>query len=119
MTSISDRPVAQPRSIQMNTDVAHDVNPMNKALGHLVWPSQMRSDAEAPADGLRTARWAAGALTVVLTAVQLVVWLMISIISKSVDTPWWLWSTIPGVVVTGFLSWMISTRDQLGIQRQV
>lgn len=100
----------------MSTNAVQDVNPMNQALGHLVWPHQMRP--EAPTDGLRTARWGAGALTVVLTAVQLVVWLMISVISKSVDTPWWLWSTIPGVIVTGFLSWMISTRDQLGIQSE-
>jgi hypothetical protein len=100
----------------MNPDPVTDLNPMNKALGHLMWPNQSRTDPDAPNDGLRTARWAAGALTVVLTAVQLVVWLMISIISKSVDTPWWLWSTIPGVLVTGFLSWMISTRDQLGTQ---
>jgi hypothetical protein len=102
----------------MNTTLAKNTNPMNRALGHLLWPRQMRAGAEAPSDGLHTARWAAGALTVVLTAVQLVVWLMISIISKSVDSPWWLWSTIPGVLVTGFLSWMISTRDQLDIQRE-
>lgn len=99
----------------MNTNTFTDANPLTKALGHLVWPNQVRTE---PADGLRTARWAAGAITVVLTAIQLVVWLMISIISKSVDTPWWLWSAVPGVLVTGFLSWLISTRDQLGAERQ-
>ena len=100
----------------MNANTLNDANPLTKALGHLVWPNQTRSDS--PRDGLQTARWAAGAVTVVLTAVQLVIWPMISIISKSVDTPWWLWSAVPGVIVTGFLSWLISTRDQLGIQRQ-
>lgn len=31
----------------------------------------------------------------VATLVQVVVWLMIGVISADLDTPWWLWTTVP------------------------
>jgi hypothetical protein len=43
---------------------------------------------------------------------------MICVVTQSIEEPWWLWSTVPGLVVTGFLTWMIATREQLGIEPQ-
>ena len=95
----------------------NDINPLTKALGHLFWPTQMTPrPAGAPTDWLRFARWGAAAFTALTTAVQLIVWLMICVVTQSIESPWWLWSTVPGVIVTGFLSWMIATREQLGIE---
>jgi hypothetical protein len=95
----------------------NEINPLTKALGHLFWPNQMTPrPAGAPTDWLRFARWAAAAFTALTTAVQLIVWLMIGVVSTSIDSPWWLWSTVPGVLVTAFLSWMIATREELGIE---
>ena len=97
----------------------NDINPLTKALGHLFWPTQMTPrPAGAPTDWLVFARWAAAAFTALTTAVQLIVWLMICVVTQSIESPWWLWSTVPGVIVTGFLSWMIATREQLGIEPQ-
>ena len=95
----------------------NDINPLTKALGHLFWPNQMTPQpAGAPTDWLRFARWGAAAFTALTTAVQLIVWLMICVVTRSIESPWWLWSTVPGVIVTGFLSWMIATREQFGIE---
>jgi len=98
----------------------NDVNPLSKALGHLFWPNQMTPHpAGAPTDWLRFARWGAAAFTALTTSVQLIVWLMICVVTQSIESPWWLWSTIPGVIVTAFLSWMLATREQLGIEPHV
>jgi hypothetical protein len=35
---------------------------------------------------------------IVLTLIQIVVWLMIGVISGRLDTPWWLWTTVPAAV---------------------
>jgi hypothetical protein len=95
----------------------NDLNPMTKALGHLFWPNQMSPrQPDAPTDGLRVARWAAAAFTALTTGVQIIVWTMIAIVTQSIDSPWWLWSAVPGGIVTAFLSWMITTRDQIGTQ---
>ena len=98
----------------------NDLNPLTKALGHLFWPNQMTPRPPgAPTDWLHTARWGAAALTVLTTGVQLIVWLMICVVTQSIESPWWLWSTVPGVIVTAFLSWMLVTREQLGIEANV
>jgi hypothetical protein len=95
----------------------NDVHPLTKALGHLFWPNQMTpATPGAPTDWLRAARWGAAALTALTTGIQLIVWLMICVVTQSIESMWWLWSTIPGVLVTAFLSWMLATRDQLGIE---
>ncbi|KAA1400340.1 hypothetical protein [Aeromicrobium ginsengisoli] len=95
----------------------NDINPMTKALGHLFWPNQMTPrPAGAPTDWLRFARWAAAAFTAFTTGVQLIVWGMIAVVRQSIDSPWRLWSAVPGVLVTAFLTWMLNTRDQLGIE---
>ena len=85
------------------------LNPLTKALGHLFWPNQMtpHAPAGAPNDWLHTARWGAAALTALTTGVQLIVWAMICVVTQSIESPWWLWSTVPGVIVTAFLSWML------------
>ncbi len=95
----------------------NDINPVTKALGHLFWPNQMTPrPAGAPTDWLRFARWGAAALTVLATGIQVIVWLMICMVTQSVEEPWWLWTAVPGLAVTGFLSWMLATREQLGIE---
>lgn len=55
---------------------------------------------------LRAVRRVVGVATVVGTLVQIVVWLMIAVFSGSVDTPWWLFTTVGGVVVAVCL-WMV------------
>ncbi|HEY0453968.1 hypothetical protein [Actinophytocola sp.] len=52
----------------------------------------------APAGLLAVPRVAA-ALWVALNVVQLIVWAMVSLISWSLDSPWWLWSVLGGAVV--------------------
>jgi hypothetical protein len=37
--------------------------------------------------------------TVVSTLVQLVVWLVIGVFTGHLDTPWWLWTTVPATAV--------------------
>ena len=63
---------------------------------------------EAPAGTLARrllqARSAIAYLGLVATLVQVVVWLMIALISTHLDSPWWLWTTIPAAVVVGGLS---------------
>jgi hypothetical protein len=74
--------------------------------------------AAPPTDWLRFARWGAAAFTALTTGIQLTVWAMIAVVTQSIDSPWWLWSAVPGVAVTAFLTWMINTRDQLGIETE-
>ncbi|MGA8112114.1 MAG: DUF2306 domain-containing protein [Actinocatenispora sp.] len=58
--------------------------------------------AVAPA-GLVTALRAASWLTLAMTVVQFVVWLMICAISLEFDAPWWLYSSVPAAVVVAGL----------------
>ena len=48
------------------------------------------------------ARSAVAYFGLVTTLVQVVVWLMIGLITTHLDTPWWLWTTVPaaGAVAT-------------------
>lgn len=39
-----------------------------------------------------------------LTLVQVVVWLMVGVLSRSLDTPWFLWTTVPAAVVVAALT---------------
>jgi len=43
-------------------------------------------------------------LVVGLTVIQFVVWAMIGVIDGW-DTPWWLWTALPGAAVVGALHW--------------
>jgi hypothetical protein len=38
------------------------------------------------------------------TLVQVVVWLMIAVFTGSLDTPWWLWTTVPAAVGVAVLT---------------
>lgn len=100
----------------------NDMHPLTKALGHLLWPHEMRAAAGLPPrrnDWLATTRWVVTVITVLSTVAQLVVWLMICVIGREIESPWWLWSTVPGIALIGLLSWMLATRDQLGVEPAV
>jgi len=61
--------------------------------------------------GLRAARRVTGVVTVVGSLIQIVIWLLISVFSRHLDTPWWLFYTVGGAVVAGCL-WIV---DESGI----
>jgi hypothetical protein len=54
----------------------------------------------------------------ILTLIQIVVWLMIGILSSGLDSPWWLWTAVPAALGVAGLSlvdrwrrWWNSTSD--------
>jgi hypothetical protein len=65
---------------------------------------------EAAADPLErrllVARSVIAYLGLVLTLVQIVVWLMIGLVSTHLDSPWWLWTTAPAVAAVVALTVM-------------
>jgi hypothetical protein len=63
--------------------------------------------------GLSTARRAVGVLTVVGTLVQIVVWLLVAVFSRDLDTPWWLYYAAGGAAAIGSL-WIV---DEFGLRR--
>lgn len=42
--------------------------------------------------------------TLLATLVQVVVWLVIAVFTGHLDTPWWLWTAVPGTVAVGALT---------------
>ena len=40
----------------------------------------------------------------VTTMVQVVVWLMIALMTNHLDSPWWLWTTVPAVAAVAALT---------------
>lgn len=53
----------------------------------------------APPAGLLLARRIVTLAWLVLTAAQIVVWLLVCVLGREMDGPWWLWSSVPGAVV--------------------
>jgi hypothetical protein len=53
---------------------------------------------------LLVARSAVAYLGVVLTLVQVVIWLMIALVTTHLDTPWWLWTTAPALAAVAALT---------------
>jgi hypothetical protein len=43
---------------------------------------------------------------VLATGVQIVVWIMIMIIGRHLQEPWWLWTALPGAALTAGLRWL-------------
>jgi hypothetical protein len=66
--------------------------------------SAVRTDH--PTLRLLTALWAG------ITMINFVVWAMVCTISLSWDSPWWLWTFIPGGAVLGALWWNAKREDQ-------
>jgi hypothetical protein len=60
--------------------------------------------------GWRRARRVAAAVWLSVTGVQVVIWLLISIIGQRVAIPFWLWSAIAGGVIVGALFWISKPR---------
>ena len=52
---------------------------------------------------LRAARRVAGALTVVGSLIQIVIWLLVAVFSRHSDSPWWLFYTAGGATVIASL----------------
>ncbi len=63
-------------------------------FGQAVWPDPKPGDDGS--DRLLTLRRAVGALTVVGTLVQVVIWMLVAVFSGSLDTPWWLFTLAGG-----------------------
>jgi len=73
--------------------------------GRVLWPAGDR--------GLRAARRAVGVLTVVGTLIQIVVWLLVAVFSRDLDTPWWLFYAAGGAAIVASL-WIV---DEFGLNR--
>jgi hypothetical protein len=85
----------------MKSTAAHPNRPRIHTLG-----AEILGPVRAPQGTARRrillARSAVAYGGLVMTLVQIVVWLMIGVLSGHLDTPWWLWTTVPaGVVVVG------------------
>lgn len=81
----------------MNETQLHETGELARAgawLGQAVWPDPRPGDDGT--DRMLTLRRAVGAVTVVGTLVQVVVWMLVAVFSGSVDTPWWLFSLAGG-----------------------
>jgi hypothetical protein len=61
----------------------------------------VRAPHGTPRHRLQVARSVAAYFCLVTTLVQIVVWLVIGVLTAHLDTPWWLWTTVPaaGVVL--------------------
>ncbi|MGI5225027.1 hypothetical protein [Actinoallomurus sp. CA-142502] len=59
--------------------------------------------------GLVNALRGASAVWLGGTAVQIVVWALITVIGLHLTEPWWLWTLIPGLFVVGPLWWLNET----------
>jgi len=67
-------------------------------LARWLWPELKDGQAASMPTGFFIARGVAVALWLTLSAVNLVVWLMICLISGGWDDPWWLWSVLIGAL---------------------
>lgn len=54
-----------------------------------------------PTDKLTLTKRILTAVWLAVVLVELAVWLMICVISGNLESPWWLWSVLGGVVVVG------------------
>lgn len=71
-----------------------------------------------PPQGLTTALGVATALWLAMTVVQIVVWIALAAGTGSLDTPWWLYSTVGGGAVVGVL-WAINESHHRGVRTTV
>jgi hypothetical protein len=55
-----------------------------------------------------------GAATLALTAAQFTVWLLVCAFSLSLQSPWWLFTTIPGVAATAILAAAVESYHRTG-----
>ena len=55
---------------------------------------------------LRSVRRAIGVFNIIATLVQIVVWLLISVATRHLDSPWWLFTTV-GLGVISISLWII------------
>lgn len=67
----------------------------------VLWPDEGR---------LRSVRRAVGALAVVGTLIQIVVWLLVAVFSQSLDSPWWLIYASGGATAVASL-WIVDELD--------
>lgn len=82
---------------------------LNTAVIGLLWPERVGTPTRhARTRRLATAAWLAA------SGIQFVVWAMIVVISLSWENPWWLWTFVPGAVVTAGVWWL----TELDIQSQ-
>jgi hypothetical protein len=63
---------------------------------------------------LVTALRVVGAATLALTAAQFTVWLLVCAFSLSLQSPWWLFTTIPGVAATAILAAAVESYHRTG-----
>lgn len=60
-----------------------------------------------PPRGLTLALGIVSSLVLLMTLIQVTVWLLIGAGTGGLDAPWWLYSTIPGIVIAGVL-WTVN-----------
>jgi hypothetical protein len=75
-------------------------------------PRTSSGTPDAPSDGLRAARRITIVSVLAATAVQIAVWVAISVTMASIEAPWWLWTVLAGGLVIGVLRLLESPRSQ-------
>jgi hypothetical protein len=86
---------------QLTTDVpaASEMDRIGGLTQRVLWP-------EAGTGKLRAVRRATGVLTVVGTLIQIVVWLLVAVFSRHLDTPWWVFYAVGGAAAITCL-WIV------------
>ena len=94
----------------MNYQLTEDPRAMSEIdrvgawTSRVLWPDGGR---------LRSMRRAVGALAIVGTLIQIVVWLLVAVFSQSLDSPWWLLYASGGAAAIASL-WIV---DEFGVIR--
>jgi hypothetical protein len=91
------------------TPVGSELDRLGAVTRRVLWP--------AGTGRLRTARRVTGVLTVVGSLVQIVVWLLISVATRHLDSPWWLFTTAGGAVVATSL-WIVDASGIAGARTE-
>jgi hypothetical protein len=74
---------------------------LNTAAIGLLWPDRL----DTPAPHARIRRLTATAW-LLASGTQFIVWAMIIMVSLDWENPWWLWTFVPGALVTAAVYWL-------------
>ena len=86
----------------MRNDLNDKVNTtLNNAAIGLIWPERAGIPSRhARVRRLTTAAW------LLASGIQFVVWALIVVIGLDWQAPWWLWTFVPGAIVTAGVYWL-------------
>lgn len=92
----------------MNTTTAPPSSRFRSLAAEIFGPVDAPDDAVE--HRLLVARSAVAYAGLVATLVQVVVWLMIALVTTHLDSPWWLWTTVPAAAAVGVLTAVVHQR---------